>query len=370
MSSRSTPCRSCPDPRPVGQLVTQGALPLALGLALIVNPRVVLRPSLVLVLLTLLALTAAHGQHPQRVRAGLHLPGLPDAWASSRSSGCSRRGGAGTTCCCCAVTGGASGRSWRPCLLGAIGGAGAGLLVRGPAGRRDLADPGDPGGPLRGDPLRHLGRPLDVPRHHRAARRSSPVLTGAVLVDAHPHRPARDGGRPGHRRCEPLPRPRARAAYLRARALPGWCWPAVFASELTTWLLRGQTTAGGRPAHRPHQGVDPGLRDAAAPHARDLRGRTRPTSPSTGCRSTATGSRRSGTRAGSVSSSRRRSCWSCCSWRPPASAARSGPQPSSSSSTASSPPSPRPALATPSPYVLDLVLAASLLAPEARGRLS
>ena len=47
-----------PVPQPVGQLATQGALPLALALALIVNPRVVLRPSLVLVLLTLLAVAA------------------------------------------------------------------------------------------------------------------------------------------------------------------------------------------------------------------------------------------------------------------------------------------------------------------------
>lgn len=47
-----------PVPQPVGQMATQGALPLALALALIVNPRVVLRPNLVLVLLTLLAVAA------------------------------------------------------------------------------------------------------------------------------------------------------------------------------------------------------------------------------------------------------------------------------------------------------------------------
>ena len=45
-----------PVPPALGQLVTQGALPLALGLALMVNPRVVLRPSLLLLLMTLMAL--------------------------------------------------------------------------------------------------------------------------------------------------------------------------------------------------------------------------------------------------------------------------------------------------------------------------
>lgn len=45
-----------PIPAAIGQLMTQGALPLALGLALIVNPRIVLRPSLVLLLMTIMAL--------------------------------------------------------------------------------------------------------------------------------------------------------------------------------------------------------------------------------------------------------------------------------------------------------------------------
>ena len=46
-----------PIPGPVGQLITQGSLPLALVLALVVNPKAVIRPSLIMVLLTLLALT-------------------------------------------------------------------------------------------------------------------------------------------------------------------------------------------------------------------------------------------------------------------------------------------------------------------------
>jgi hypothetical protein len=46
-----------PIPGPIGQLITQGSLPLALVLALVVNTRTVIRPSLVMVLLTLLALT-------------------------------------------------------------------------------------------------------------------------------------------------------------------------------------------------------------------------------------------------------------------------------------------------------------------------
>jgi hypothetical protein len=47
-----------PIPRPVGQLLTQGALPLALALALVVNRRGVMRPNLVLVLLTMLSVVA------------------------------------------------------------------------------------------------------------------------------------------------------------------------------------------------------------------------------------------------------------------------------------------------------------------------
>jgi hypothetical protein len=47
-----------PIPGPVGQLITQGALAVALVLALLANPRGIVRPSLVLVLLTCLALVA------------------------------------------------------------------------------------------------------------------------------------------------------------------------------------------------------------------------------------------------------------------------------------------------------------------------
>jgi hypothetical protein len=47
-----------PIPGPIGQLVSQGALPLALLLALMVNPRIVLRPSLVLLLLSVMAVAA------------------------------------------------------------------------------------------------------------------------------------------------------------------------------------------------------------------------------------------------------------------------------------------------------------------------
>ena len=47
-----------PIPRPVGQLLTQGALMLAVLLALAVNPRVVVRSNLILVLLTMLGVVA------------------------------------------------------------------------------------------------------------------------------------------------------------------------------------------------------------------------------------------------------------------------------------------------------------------------
>jgi len=47
-----------PIPGAVGQLITQGALPLALFLALMANPRGIVRPNLVLILITLMALAA------------------------------------------------------------------------------------------------------------------------------------------------------------------------------------------------------------------------------------------------------------------------------------------------------------------------
>lgn len=57
-----------PVPIIVGQLVTQGALPLALVLALVVNRRIILRPSLFLVLLALSAVAALmvsiHAEYP------------------------------------------------------------------------------------------------------------------------------------------------------------------------------------------------------------------------------------------------------------------------------------------------------------------
>jgi hypothetical protein len=60
--------RIIPVPVVVGQLLTQGALPLALVLALMVNRRLLVRPSLLLVLLALLAVAALmvsiHAQYP------------------------------------------------------------------------------------------------------------------------------------------------------------------------------------------------------------------------------------------------------------------------------------------------------------------
>ncbi len=47
-----------PIPGPVGQLVTQGALPLALVLALVANPKGLLRPNLYVVILSLMAVVA------------------------------------------------------------------------------------------------------------------------------------------------------------------------------------------------------------------------------------------------------------------------------------------------------------------------
>lgn len=54
----SVPATVVTIPSPVGQLMTQGSLALAIGLALTVNPRILLRPNLFLLLLSLLAIAA------------------------------------------------------------------------------------------------------------------------------------------------------------------------------------------------------------------------------------------------------------------------------------------------------------------------
>jgi hypothetical protein len=54
----TVPSTVVPIPSPVGQLMTQASLALAVGLALAVNPRILLRPNLFLFLLTVLAIAA------------------------------------------------------------------------------------------------------------------------------------------------------------------------------------------------------------------------------------------------------------------------------------------------------------------------
>ena len=93
-----------PIPHVVGQLMTQGCLVLALVLALAVNRRGVMRPNLVLVLLTMLSVVVLMTSIHNEFMLG----------STFRASGCSPPGGAGRTCCCCAATGDASGSSWAP----------------------------------------------------------------------------------------------------------------------------------------------------------------------------------------------------------------------------------------------------------------
>jgi hypothetical protein len=65
-----------PIPGPIGQLVTQGALPLALGLALMVNRRAVMRPNAFMLILTLAAVVAVMSSlHSEFVVSSIYRSG-------------------------------------------------------------------------------------------------------------------------------------------------------------------------------------------------------------------------------------------------------------------------------------------------------
>ena len=69
-----------PIPTTVGQLITQGALILAFLLALLANPQGVIRPSLFMVLLTMLAVVALMVSIHNQFICRVDLPCMPPHW--------------------------------------------------------------------------------------------------------------------------------------------------------------------------------------------------------------------------------------------------------------------------------------------------
>ena len=263
------------------------------------QPRGVIRPSLFLVLLSNARAVRAHGQHPQRVHARVDLPRLPPHRLHDGPVAAH------------AVVGEAdfppAARSHHLLAHRALLSSrrrrnrpGRGVLLRGSPLGRAVADPPDSGGPLRGRPARAApwccgsvggtwsNRPVDassggscpVGAHTRTALLAMTVgliVAGASMFVGHA--------------------PESGVHLL--------CW--------SCWLDRGHllrtsdprlavaraVTGGGDPAHRADQGVVGNLRAPAPVAGRGSSGRDCPTSPSTASRSTATGSPSTWTRAGS-----------------------------------------------------------------------
>ena len=170
-----------PIPGSVGQLVTQGALVLALLLALLANPRRRDQAEPVPGAADHAGRRRADGQHPQRVHAGVDLPRLPAARL--------RRGALAAH----PVVGEVRLRpAPRPSHVPAHRARhragrrgrrpGRGVLLRGSALGSAVADSAHPGGPLRGRPARVHRRAVVRRSHPRSDR----------LVDA-----CRGGGGPG-----------------------------------------------------------------------------------------------------------------------------------------------------------------------------
>ena len=157
-----------PIPRPVGQLLTQGALMLAVLLALMVNPRVVVRSNLILVLLTMLGVVALMSSiHNEFVlgstfRACRLVGFVLVLWLLTPWWGrqdmlllrCHRR-------CLWIILG--------TVVAGAAIAPGLAFAFEGRLSGRALADPAHPGRPLRGRAARYVGGAVDVSGDHRPA---------------------------------------------------------------------------------------------------------------------------------------------------------------------------------------------------------
>ena len=197
-----------PIPGPVGQLIAQGALPLAVLLALVANPRGLMRPNAYVVAFSLLVLLA--------LMVSLHNPFL----AGSSYRALRFAGFVGVLWLLSPYWGRRDLlllRCHRICLLVVVGSIAlgprgcprAGVLVRRTARRGVLADLSHPGGALRRRAARHHGRAVDVPRHRRPQRSARRGHGG----DGHDHDPHADGAARGHGRTDLRVRQPAAGAF-------------------------------------------------------------------------------------------------------------------------------------------------------------
>ena len=173
-----------PIPGPIGQMMTQGALLIAFGLALMVNPRAVMRPNVFLLILTLAAvvamMTSIHSEFliGSTYRSFRYLVFVLVAWLLTPWWG--RRDMLLLRChrLCLAVVLGSV-------VFGAVLSPGA-ALGSGQALGCPLAGTATAGGPLRGDHVRDHGPAVDVPGAHRSARGPDrDFLSGVVMVATH-----------------------------------------------------------------------------------------------------------------------------------------------------------------------------------------
>ena len=245
-----------PIPGPVGQLIAQGALPLAVLLALVANPRGLMRPNAYVVAFSLLVLLALMVSLHNPFLAGSTLPRTAvrrvrgGAVAAEPLLGSARPPAA-------AVSPHLPARGGRLGRAGPGGRPRAGVLVRRTARRGVLADLSHPGGALRRRAARHHRRAVDVPRHRRPQRRARRGHGG----DGHDHDPHADGAARGHGRTD------LRVRQPAAGPFPGAAGVDVGRSARSGGAgglrLRGHVVAAagaehrrGKRTHRPDQRLD------------------------------------------------------------------------------------------------------------------
>ena len=273
-SSTSCPRRPsrpwCRFPR-LAQLLTQGSLLVALALALLANRRLLVRPTFFLGLLTVLALASFVVSLGSEfllgsLYRGMRLLGfvavlwLLSPWWGRRDL--------------------ALLRAHRLCLWAVLVTvaprcrhlAGEGVRVRGAARRRGVARAADPGGPLRRRPLRHHRHPVDVPGHHRAHALVTVIVSVGVLIGTHTRTALLGALLGGAVASASLFLGHARVRRVSTSTLVGFIVGAtLFAPQLVGWLARGQSAERGGGADRPHRRLGRHRRDPAAAAGADLR---------------------------------------------------------------------------------------------------
>ena len=262
-----------PIPGIIGQMITQGALVVAVGLAIMANPGGVIRPSLFLALLTMLAVVALMVSIHNEFMLGstfracrfiafvLVLWLLTPWWGEirPRSAACSphvpshhaplssRR------------------RLTRPRRC---------VLVRRSFVGRAVAYPPDAGSPLRGRPVRVHGGAVVRWGDTRTSRlvdgsRSRRGSSGHTHAD----RPAEPDYRSGCGRRQHVCGSCQSPAYIALVCIFAVIAATFFAPLILNWLWRGQTVEEARATHGTHQGMvrDPRASTALAPGALRIR---------------------------------------------------------------------------------------------------